>query len=455
MADDQSDSTVVKKAESKVENSPKVLLNGGEFVGCSDHDLAASSNSEEEQDQKLVIRSPSAAESHSDNELKDLPEVYSPPNDELKQKIISQVELYLSDENLSRDAFLLKHVRRNKEGYVNLKLITSFKKVKSLTKDYRVVGESLKESTKLTLNAEVTKVKRKEPLPAELLERNPGRTVIATRIDEPTFERISERFSKCGEIVLIRIIRPGKSIPSDVKSYLSKFADIINETFAIIEFETMAAAARACSELSKEGGMKVVELGKQPKKKEKTKMRDRDDEAVPDSDEEHDEKTKRKRNRGKRNKNKRLAELVGHSTDEGQSSSCSSDTDSSNNPFNSCQRRYKNSPSSSPRGSPKTGRREIAPVSGSWRSPQSSPEPTRKSLGSPVVKEGSNSAPNSPWSQRRKTVSPSGHSPLADSELVKHRMVQLEGVQRLPRGPDGTKGFRSGMGRGRPLIAVA
>ncbi|XP_031571489.1 la-related protein 6-like [Actinia tenebrosa] len=455
MADGQSDNSAVKKTESNLENSPKVLVNGEEFVGCSDQDLAASSNSEEENDKKLAIRSPSAADSHSDTDLKDLPDVYSPPNDELKQKIIAQVELYLSDENLSRDAFLLKHVRRNKEGYVNLKLITSFKKVKSLTKDYRVVGESLKESTKLTLNAEVTKVKRNSPLPTELLERNPGRTVIATKMDEPTFEHVSEMFSKCGEIILIRIIRPGKSIPSDVKSYLSKTQDLTTETFAIVEFETMAAAARACSELTKEGGMKVVELGKQTKKKEKAKNRDRDGEPVPDSDEEHDDKTKRKRNRGKRNKNKRLAELAGTSTDEGHTSSCSSDTDSSYNPFSSCQRRYRNSPSNSPKGSPKTSRREIAPTTGSWRSPQSSPEPARKSLGTHTVKEGSSSAPNSPWSQRRKTALPSGHSPLADSELVKHRMVQLEGVQRLPKGPDGTKGFRAGVGRGRPMIAVA
>lgn len=458
MADVQGDSIMVKKTESTVENSPKVLLNGQEFVACSDHDLAASSNSEEEQEGKLGARPPSATESHSENELKDLPEVYSPPDDELKAKIVSQVELYLSDDNLSRDAFLLKHVRRNKEGYVNLKLITSFKKVKSLTKDFRVVGEALKESKNLVLNVEVTKVKRVEPLPTELLERNPGRTVIATKIPEPTFDKVSEMFSKCGEIVLIRIIRPGKAIPPDVKGFLAKYIDMTSETFAIVEFETMAAAARACSELSKDGGMKVVELGKQAKKKEKTKVRERDGDAVPESDEEHDEKIKRKRNRGKKNKNHRLNELKGHSTDEGHTSSASSDTDSSYNPFSSCQRRYRNSPSNSPRGSPhsspRVGRKEPEkPLS--WRSPQSSPEPTRRSLNSSGSGRESNSAPNSPWSQRRKTASPSGHSPLAESERTKHKMVQLEGVQRLPRGPDGTKGFRSGLGRGRPLIAVA
>lgn len=42
---------------------------------------------------------------------------------------MAQIEFYLSDENLEHDAFLLKHVRRNKLGFVSVKLLTSFKKV--------------------------------------------------------------------------------------------------------------------------------------------------------------------------------------------------------------------------------------------------------------------------------------------------------------------------------------
>lgn len=58
-------------------------------------------------------------------------ELWTPPNDDLKEKIATQLENYLSDQNLSDDAFLLKHVQRNKMGYVSLKLLTSFKKVSS------------------------------------------------------------------------------------------------------------------------------------------------------------------------------------------------------------------------------------------------------------------------------------------------------------------------------------
>lgn len=57
------------------------------------------------------------------------PDDWMSPDADLIKKMVSQIEYYLSDENLSKDAFLLKHVRRNKMGYVNIKLLTSFKKV--------------------------------------------------------------------------------------------------------------------------------------------------------------------------------------------------------------------------------------------------------------------------------------------------------------------------------------
>ena len=459
MADDQREESVQGKIAEKVEASPKLLLNGEEvsFTACSDHDVAGSSHSEDEVDRKYQH---SPIDSHSDNDVKDGTEPFQPPSEELAEKIVSQVQFYLGNDNLAKDAFLLKHVRRNKEGYVNLKLITSFKKVKTLTKDYRVVAEALEKSTELSLNSEKTKVRRNSPLPSELLERNPGRTVVVTRLENSTIESVSEIFAKCGEIELIRIIRPGKSIPVDLKPYFAKHPELEKETVAVVAFETMAAAARACSEMSKEGGMKVVELGKQGAKKEKskskTKSKEKGSDAGRDSDEDHEDSTKKRRNR---KKNKRLQELIGRNSDDSFSSSCSSDTDNSYSSFSTCRRRYNSGGSPTPdrAGSPTSSPRPMG--FSARRSPQSSPELPRK-LANIIVKEGSNSAPNSPWSQRRKFGSPnSGHSPntspLVDNTSPRHRMIQLEGVERLPKGPDGTKGFHAGLGRGRPLVAVA
>lgn len=68
----------------------------------------------------------------SGGELED--ESWKPPDPELIQKLVAQIEYYLSDENLEHDAFLLKHVRRNKLGFVSVKLLTSFKKVTTAAK---------------------------------------------------------------------------------------------------------------------------------------------------------------------------------------------------------------------------------------------------------------------------------------------------------------------------------
>lgn len=455
MAESQSEGSVVDLSALKGDPSPKLLVNGEEFSAFSRHDAALSHSSEEDEQKARV------SHTDSENERKGSPEPFEPPSDELKEKIVVQVEQYLSDETLAKDAFLLKHVRRNKEGFVNLKLITSFKKVKSLTKDHRVVGEALKVSQNLSLNAEGTKVKRNEPLPAELLERNPGRTVVATRLENASFDSISEAFSKCGEIVLIRIIRPGKAVPSDLKTYFVKNPEMEKEVCAVIEFETMAAAARACSELTKENGMHVVDLGRAVKKekvKAKVKSKDKGSDTGKDSEDEHEERGRRRRNR--KNKDKRLQEVMGKRSDGSLSSSCSSDTDSSYSSFKSCRRRY-NSGGSLPDSRLSPGTTRGSSQAGSWReplSPQSSPELSRRRFADSSAKEGNNSAPNSPWSQRRKTVSPNAHlpgkSPLADSEPVRHRMVQLEGIQRLPKGPDGTRGFHATFGHGRTLLAV-
>lgn len=45
-------------------------------------------------------------------------------------KIKAQLEDFLSDSHLAEDGFLLKHVQKNKQGCVSLKLLTCLKKVK-------------------------------------------------------------------------------------------------------------------------------------------------------------------------------------------------------------------------------------------------------------------------------------------------------------------------------------
>lgn len=169
------------------------------------------------------------------------------PDDDFCEKIVEQVEFYFSDESLLKDAFLLKHVRRNKEGYVSLKLVSSFKRVRSLVKDWRVVGIAIKrKSKKIELNDIETKIRRFEPLPL-YDETTPSRTVVATNLpfDKLTIEKVSDIFSKCGEIALVRILRPNCPIPADVRQFVNKHPELQQNECALVEFTESAAARRA------------------------------------------------------------------------------------------------------------------------------------------------------------------------------------------------------------------
>ncbi|XP_050305796.1 la-related protein 6 [Anthonomus grandis grandis] len=199
---------------------------------------------------------------------------FTPPSEELADKICQQVEFYFSDANITKDAFLLKHVKRNKEGYVSLKLISSFKRVKHLTKDWRVVAHALKRSTKLEINEAGTKLRRLDPLP-KYDETTPSRTVVAVHmpIDKPTIENVAELFKNCGEIALIRILRPGNPIPADVRQFINKNPSLGGLVCALVEFVNSESARNAMQLQNTLGEpMKVYELNNvpHPERKKKT-----------------------------------------------------------------------------------------------------------------------------------------------------------------------------------------
>lgn len=397
------------------------------------------------------------------------------PDDDLRDKIIKQVEFYFSDANILKDSFLLKHVRRNKMGYVSIKLITSFKKVKTLTKDYRVVAFSLRQSVELEVNDEGTKVRRNKPLP-EYDETTPSRTVVVVNLPQVniSIESIAEIFSKCGEVALIRILRPGKSVPPDVKKYATKHPEIGSTTCAVVEFEKHEHAKAACDSMTNtedwRNGMRVVLLAIPKKKKERE---DKDNDASPE--EGGGDEDKKKKKRVTRKKKTRVDELSA----ENDSSCCSSGSEGDgpsvprtlNRSMDSNHLSPHTSPRSSPRSSPRTQRRRnhgksplsdaASPNDPHRPSPRSSPEVSRRKL-EPCQGE---STPSSPWVQRRlraaqdtkASVSPIG-SPMmgrrnVDGTIISGfapRMLDLMGVVRQPRGPDGSGGFYGGIGRGKP-----
>ncbi|XP_032858748.2 la-related protein 6 [Tyto alba] len=210
------------------------------------------------------------------------------PDPQLVRRIVSQVEFYLSDENLAKDAFLLKHVQKNKMGFISIKLLTSFKKVKYLTRDWRLTLYALQFSDLLEVNEEGTKVRRRVPIPESLLSIPPSKLLLAwelLRQEQDTLpllqknflETITRLFSPFGAIASIRILRPGRKLPIDVRKYTSRFPELLSKCCALVEYESLESARRAFEDLgcqSCPGGesIKVVQLcGKGFKQKPEAK----------------------------------------------------------------------------------------------------------------------------------------------------------------------------------------
>ncbi|KFQ10314.1 La-related protein 6, partial [Leptosomus discolor] len=175
------------------------------------------------------------------------------PDRQLVQRIVSQVEFYFSDENLARDAFLLKHVQKNKMGFVSIKLLTSFKKVKYLTRDWRFTLYALQFSELLEVNEEGTKVRRRAPIPESLLSVPPSKLLLAWELlpqeqdvlpplQKNFLETITRMFSPFGAIASIRILRPGRKLPSDVRKYTSRFPELLSKCCALVEYESLESA---------------------------------------------------------------------------------------------------------------------------------------------------------------------------------------------------------------------
>ncbi|KAL8196949.1 UNVERIFIED_CONTAM: La- protein 6 [Gekko kuhli] len=416
--------------------------------------------------------------SGGENDGEDFGHNWTTPGQDLILKLVAQIEYYFSDENLEKDAFLLKHVRRNKMGYVSVKLLTSFKKVKHLTRDWRTTAYALKFSEVLELNEDNRKVRRNTPVPVFPSENLPSKMLLIYDIhpasdlhhegerqangcvQEKIMENLLKAFVRFGVISSVRILKPSRDLPPDIKRFSSRYSQVGTQECAIVEFEEVDAAIKAHESMcitDNEMDMKVVLIGVKPPKKKV--LKDKTREEVPS-----------KGLAKTRSMNKRVEELQ-YAGDE---SSANSSSEPESNPTSPMSGRrssasnklspptYQNnhlspnvSPRSSPWNSPSSLRKvpRMSPLAEDGRlSLSTSPEMLRRCTD--YSSDSSITPSSSPWVQRRRQAqtltqekSPVG-SPVLSSKIQNADGLPV-GVLRLPRGPDGTKGFHNGYERNK------
>ena len=352
------------------------------------------------------------------------------PDQDTIDRIVTQVEIYFSDASVMKDKFLLKHIRRNKEGYVSLKLVSSFKKIRQLTKDWRVVAYAInKTSTNIQINDLGTKIRRITPLP-EIDDTPVTCTILALNLplEKPGIDTVSQLFGKCGDIALIRVLRAGAPLSADIKPLASKHQPLNNTHCAWIEFEVPEAVKEACK-LSSDEGMKVVPI-------------------VPES-----QKKNEKQPQQKNQPNSRKISLIGpnfNNQQRGQNSRKNSvkynkTANEYDNPLQRPMQQRRKAVSLPHNQRPNLG--ELAVIVEGRRRPKSK---------SCVEFSGQGSYPGGAqsWVQRHlfaaavasaaSTASPSVSTkpPMQRPSRVSLGTLTIpDGVMRFPKGPDGTKGF--------------
>lgn len=181
---------------------------------------------------------------------------------EQRNKILTQVEFYFSDANLPTDAFLMKKVKSNPDGWVPLAVIVGFNRMKQLLKKntHRVVAEILTEKSEaLVVNDEGTHVRRANPLPTFDLEDVQSRTIVAENFsknmggggggggDGPSIEAVQKLFAAAGKVLMVRVRHPGSQSPAGATapSGLDLIVTPNSSVHALVEFSTAGEASKA------------------------------------------------------------------------------------------------------------------------------------------------------------------------------------------------------------------
>ncbi|XP_062284219.1 la-related protein 6b [Scomber scombrus] len=191
-------------------------------------------------------------------------------------KIKTQLEDLFTDSHLAEDGFLLKHLQKNKQGYVSLKLLTCLKKIKVLTTNWHTTLAGAECSELLEVNDERTKVKRIEPLPKWLLCSPTSKFLLAHNLSEertqslehPSLsERILQKFTAHGNATSLWILNPGKELPKELQCYGKRHKELGQQLCAVVKFDRLEAVRKAFSVLKAEEeksngeGMCVETLG--------------------------------------------------------------------------------------------------------------------------------------------------------------------------------------------------
>eukprot|EP00854_Cymbomonas_tetramitiformis_P008700 gene8700-10322_t len=142
--------------------------------------------------------------------------------------ILRQIEFYFCDSNLPRDRFLLEKMKENPEGFIDVALLCSFARMRTVLKvpspseipadKLAYVASILRDSKTLKLSDDDTKVRRTAPLadPEAIRSEIDKRSIYVSPFPrDSTMEGLTSLFSEHGPVNCVRLRR--HAVSSDFK----------------------------------------------------------------------------------------------------------------------------------------------------------------------------------------------------------------------------------------------
>ncbi|KAJ0058853.1 hypothetical protein NL108_001082 [Boleophthalmus pectinirostris] len=187
-------------------------------------------------------------------------------NQEVVPQIKAQLEVLFSDEHLAEDGFLLKHIQKNKDRFVKIKLLTCFKKIKVLTDNWYMTLAAALLSPLLEVSSESTKVRRLRPYPEWLLCSPTSKSLLLWNLPSdwltpapsnpqnlhpaPTLpQNLLHKLSSYGTITSHWLLPPGQELPKELQCYAKHRRELGECLCAVVKFDTLAAIRKAYGEL--------------------------------------------------------------------------------------------------------------------------------------------------------------------------------------------------------------
>ena len=155
----------------------------------------------------------------------DTSSIHEPTNigareDNLLQLVKEAAEEVMSDKNVCKDSYLFRQMKRNREGFVSIKLLGNSRQIRTITNSHNLLVLALQSSKHLELNKSNTKVKRRQPLPINM---DAGKSLTSLLLIDPKdisgIDDITQKLKAYGEMSQIRMVRPGRPIPPYLRGY--------------------------------------------------------------------------------------------------------------------------------------------------------------------------------------------------------------------------------------------